>query len=211
MRKFMTDNVTSPEKNKNTEASAFDLNSKNYAEPKYNIEQAQIDDRVIHLEGSIDAKMASYVTQALLHLNKINSQPIQLYINSPGGSVIDGFAIINIMNDIDAPVYTCAKGLAASMGALLLAAGEKGHRYALPDSVIMIHEGSNSSQGTSSNFKSYAKFSEKLDERADKFLAKVTGKTLKQIQKDTLVDLWMFSEDALNYGIIDEIKKSSKN
>jgi ATP-dependent Clp protease protease subunit len=181
-----------------------------YAEPKYNIEQAQIDDRVIHLEGPVDSKMASYVTQVLLHLNKLNSNPIQMYINSPGGSVIDGFAIINIMNDIDAPVYTCAKGMAASMGALLLAAGEKGHRYALPDSVIMIHEGSTGNQGTVSNFRSYAKFSEKLEERSIEFLAKATGNTVKKIKKDTVVDFWMFPEEAKEYGIIDDIKTVSE-
>jgi ATP-dependent Clp protease protease subunit len=177
-----------------------------YSEPKYDIQKKQIDDRIIHLEGPIDEGMSSYITQVLLHLSEIdNKKPIQMFINSPGGSVIDGFAIINTMQKIKAPVYTCAKGMAASMGALILAAGEKGNRYSLPDSVIMIHEGSTKSGGTSSNFKSYAKFSELLGERANSFLAKATGKTVKQIEKDILVDLWMFPEDAIKYGLIDKV------
>ena len=175
-----------------------------YSQPKYDIQKAQIDSRVIHLEGSVGPELASYIIQVLFHLNESDrKKPIQMYINSPGGSVIDGMSIINAMNFIEAPVYTIARGMAASMAALILAAGKK--RYSLPDSVIMIHEGSDGFSGTSSNTKSYAAFSERLDERAAKFLAKATGKTVARIKKDTLVDNWMFPEDALSYGLIDEI------
>lgn len=180
-----------------------------YSEPKYDIQKKQIDDRIIHLEGNINEETASYMTQVLLHLSELDpTKPIQVFINSGGGSVIDGFAIINVMQSIAAPVYTCAKGMAASMAALILSAGEKGFRYSLPDSVIMIHEGSTGSQGTTSNFKSYSKFSERIEERANKLLAKTTGKTIKQIQKDTIVDLWMFPEDAIEYGLIDKVVTS---
>jgi len=178
----------------------------NYAQPKYDIQKAQIDSRVIHLEGKVDPALASYIIQTLFHLNELDRKsPIQMYINSPGGSVIDGMAIIDAMNFIEAPVYTIARGMAASMGALILAAGQKGKRFSLPNSVILIHEGSNGNEGTTSNFQSYAKFSEKLNIRANKFLAKATGKTVAQIKKAILVDNWMFSEDAKEYGLIDEI------
>jgi ATP-dependent Clp protease, protease subunit len=178
-----------------------------YSEPKYNIEQAQIDDRVVHLEGQVDERQASYITQTLLHLNKLNSKPIQLYINSPGGSVLDGLAIIDVMKDIDAPVYTCVKGLAASMGAAILSQGDK--RFALPNATIMLHQVSSGAHGNIQDMEVSLDFTRALNDRLLKMIAKSCNKTITQIKKDTQRDSWMFAEDALKYGIIDEIKKPS--
>jgi ATP-dependent Clp protease protease subunit len=178
-----------------------------YSEPKYDIQRAQIDDRVVHLEGVVDERQASYITQTLLHLNKISKQPIQLYINSPGGSVLDGLAIIDVMKDIEAPVYTCVKGLAASMGAAILSQGDK--RFALPNATVMLHQVSSGTQGNIQDMEVSLDFTKQLNEKLLKMIAKSCNKTVTQLKKDTQRDSWMFAEDALKYGIIDEIKKPS--
>lgn len=178
-----------------------------YSEPKYDIQRAQIDDRVVHLEGAVDERQASYITQTLLHLNKISKQPIQLYINSPGGSVLDGLAIIDVMKDIEAPVYTCVKGLAASMGAAILSQGDK--RFALPNATVMLHQVSSGTQGNIQDMEVSLDFTKQLNEKLLKMIAKSCKKTVTQLKKDTQRDSWMFAEDALKYGIIDEVKKPS--
>ena len=170
---------------------------------KYSIEKAQIDDRVIHLEGEVNAQMASFITQTLLHLNKISPEPINMYINSPGGSVLDGLAIIDVMNDIDAPVYTCVKGLAASMGAAILSQGTK--RFALPNATIMLHQVSSGTQGNIQDMEVSMAFTKALNDKLMGMIATSCGKTVKKLKKDTTRDSWLFADAALAYGIIDEI------
>ena len=191
-----------PKNSKPTAAAA------GYSEPKYDIQRAQIDDRVVHLEGEVDERQASYITQTLLHLNKISKQPIQLYINSPGGSVLDGLAIIDVMKDIEAPVYTCVKGLAASMGAAILSQGDK--RFALPNATIMLHQVSSGTHGNIQDMEVSLQFTRQLNDKLLGMIAKSCGKTVAQIKKDTQRDSWLFAEDALKYGIIDEIKKPAQ-
>lgn len=166
-------------------------------------------DRIIVLGTAISSDVANIVTSQLMYLNSVDSEEdIKLFINTPGGSVIDGLAIYDIMNWVEPDVATYAMGMAASMGSILISSGAKGKRYALPNSKIMMHQVS-SGIGYINTADLKIEFDEMKKEQNILYsiLAENTGKTLKQIEKDADRDHWFTSSEALEYGLIDEIIK----
>lgn len=164
-----------------------------------------LNDRIVFLSGEINDDSANIVISELLYLDSLNNKDISLYINSPGGSVVAGLAIYDTINFIKSDVSTIVVGMAASMGAFLLAAGTKGKRYALPNSEIMIHEVLGGTEGQATVIKIQADRILKLRDKMNSLLAKMTNKTLARINKDTERDNFMSAEEALKYGIIDKI------
>ncbi|RGD74148.1 ATP-dependent Clp endopeptidase proteolytic subunit ClpP [Anaerofustis stercorihominis] len=176
------------------------------AERSYDIYSRLLKDRIIFLSGEINDDVANLVVAEMLFLESQDSEKdIQLYINSPGGSVTAGMAIYDTMNYIKCDVSTICIGMAASMGAFLLACGEKGKRIALPSSEIMIHQPLGGFQGQSSDVEIHAKRLLKTREDINKILSKRTGKTLKTIEKDTDRDNFMSAKEAMEYGLIDKV------
>ena len=164
-----------------------------------------LNDRIIFLNGEIDDNKASIIISELLYLDSLNNQDIYLYINSPGGSITSGMAIYDTMNYIKSDVRTICVGLAASMGAFLLANGTKGKRQSLPNSEIMIHQPLGGTEGQASDIKIAAERILKVKKNLNQILSKVTGKSLKAIEKDTERDNFMDASEAKNYGLIDKI------
>ena len=164
-----------------------------------------LNERIIFLNGEINDTSANLIISELLYLNSISDDDIYLYINSPGGSVTAGLAIYDTMNYIKADVSTIVVGMAASMGAFLLAAGTKGKRYSLENSEIMIHEVLGGTKGQASIIKLEAERIIKIRDKMNKLLAKLTNQSIKKISKDTERDYFMDSKEALKYGIIDKI------
>lgn len=163
-------------------------------------------DRIIFLGEHITQEVANIISAQLLYLDTIDStRPIELYINSEGGSVVDGLGIYDMMNFINAPVYTICVAKAASMAAILLSAGEKGHRTAFNHSRIMIHELWGRYEGKFHDIRSNAAFTETLHEDICKILANNTGKTYDEIDNICKSDYWMRGSDAVEFGIIDKI------
>lgn len=177
-----------------------------FGERSYDIYSRLLKDRIIMLSGEITDDLANSVVAQLLYLAAEDSEKdIYLYINSPGGSVTAGMAIYDTMNLIAPDVCTICTGIAASMGAFLLASGAKGKRYALPNSEILIHQPLGGAHGQATEIQIAAKHILRIRERMNRILADKTGKTLEQINIDTERDNYMFSEEALDYGIIDSI------
>ena len=175
-------------------------------ERAYDIYSRLLKERVIFLVGPVNDQMANLIVAQLLFLESENpDKDISLYINSPGGSVSAGLAIFDTMNFIKPDVSTLCTGLAASMGAFLLAAGAKGKRYSLPNSRIMIHQPSGGSQGQASDIEIQAKEILYLRERLNRILADRTGQSMEQIHKDTDRDRFMSGEEAVEYGLIDKV------
>ena len=175
-------------------------------ERAYDIYSRLLKERVIFLVGPVNDQMANLIVAQLLFLESENpDKDISLYINSPGGSVSAGLAIFDTMNFIKPDVSTLCTGLAASMGAFLLAAGAKGKRYSLPNSRIMIHQPSGGSQGQASDIEIQAKEILYLRERLNRILAERTGQSMEQIHKDTDRDRFMSGEEAVEYGLIDKV------
>lgn len=175
-------------------------------ERTFDIYSRLLSDRIVLLSGQINDAVASSVVAQLLFLAAEDpDKPISLYINSPGGSVTAGMAIYDTMNYIKPKVSTICVGFAASMGAFLLAAGEKGMRYSLPNSEIMIHQVLGGVQGQATEIEIVAKNILKVKARMNKILAEKTGKTVEQIANDTERDNYMFADEALEYGLIDKI------
>ena len=175
-------------------------------ERSYDIYSRLLNDRIIFLSDEVNDATASLVVAQLLYLEaQDNTKDISLYINSPGGSVSAGFAIFDTMNFIKCDVSTICVGMAASMGAFLLAAGAKGKRYALPNSEIMIHQPSGGAQGQATEIEITAKQILKIRERLNKILADNTGKPIDIIAKDTERDNFMSADEALDYGLVDKI------
>ena len=178
-------------------------------ERSYDIFSRLLKDRIIFLAEDVNATSASLVVAQLLFLESEDpDKEIHLYINSPGGSITDGMAIVDTMNYIKCPVETVCVGLAASMGAVLLTAGEKGKRFAMPNSEIMIHQpliGGGGLQGQATEIKIHADHLVRTREKLNKFLSERTGKPLDVIEKDTERDNYMTAEEALEYGLIDGI------
>lgn len=177
-------------------------------ERSYDIYSRLLKDRIIFLGEEVTNVTASLIVAQLLYLESEDTQKdIWLYINSPGGSVPDGLAIYDTMNYISCDVSTTCMGMAASMGAFLLSAGAKGKRFALPNSKIMIHQpsGGISAPAQASDIQITANYILKNKERLNQILAKNTGKTPQQIEQDTDRDYYMTSEEAKEYGIIDNI------
>ena len=178
-------------------------------ERSYDIYSRLLKDRIIMVSGEVNEAMASVVVSELLYLQSENPDaPIHMYINSPGGSVVDGLAIVDTMNLISCPVYTYCVGQCASMGSIFLVSGEKGHRYALPNSRIMIHQVSGGSQGTYEDMKRSINEAGRLNELLAGILATGTGKTLKTVKNDMDRDYFMSADEALKYGIVDKVISS---
>ena len=179
------------------------------SERSYDIFSRLLLDRVVLLSGEIDDAAASVVVAQLLFLEAQDpDKDIHLYINSPGGSVSAGMAILDCMNYIKCDVSTICVGSAASMGALLLAAGAKGKRYSLPNSEIMIHQVLGGARGQASDVRIQAEHLLRVKERVNKILAGCTGKQVEQIAVDTDRDNYLTPEEALNYGLIDKVISS---
>lgn len=175
-------------------------------ERAYDIYSRLLTDRVVFLGEQVDSHAANLVVAQLLHLaNEDPKKDIKLYINSPGGSVYDGLAIIDTMNYIKPDVQTIGIGLQASMGAMLLSCGAKGKRYVLPNSRIMIHQPSSGTEGKVTDQEITLRESIFIKKRLAEIFAKNTGKTVAQVEKDMDRDHWMSAEEAKEYGIIDEI------
>jgi len=175
-------------------------------ERSYDIYSRLLKDRIIMLTGEINDTVADLVVAQLIFLEaEDTTKDISLYINSPGGSVTAGFAIYDTMNFIKCDVSTICIGLAASMGAFLLASGAKGKRIALPNSEIMIHQPLGGATGKSSDVEIYTKRLLRTREKLNEILSERTGQPIEIIQKDTEKDYFMEADEALKYGLIDKI------
>ncbi|WP_371857202.1 ATP-dependent Clp endopeptidase proteolytic subunit ClpP [Duganella callida] len=175
-------------------------------ERSYDIYSRLLKERIIFMVGPVNDQMANLVVAQLLFLESENpDKDISLYINSPGGSVSAGLAIYDTMQFIKPDVSTLCTGLAASMGAFLLAAGAKGKRFSLPNSRIMIHQPSGGSQGMASDIEIQAKEILYLRHRLNSIMAERTGQSIEQIAKDTDRDRFMSAEEAVEYGLIDKM------
>ncbi|WP_269449160.1 ATP-dependent Clp endopeptidase proteolytic subunit ClpP [Massilia endophytica] len=175
-------------------------------ERSYDIYSRLLKERVIFLVGPVNDQMANLIVAQLLFLESENpDKDISLYINSPGGSVSAGLAIFDTMQFIKPDVSTLCTGMAASMGAFLLAAGAKGKRFSLPNSRIMIHQPSGGSQGMASDIEIQAKEILYLRHRLNSIMAERTGQTVEQIAKDTDRDRFMSGDEAAEYGLIDKV------
>jgi ATP-dependent Clp protease protease subunit len=181
-------------------------------ERSYDIYSRLLKDRIVFIGTAIDDHVANLVVAQMLFLQMEDSKrDINLYINSPGGSVTAGLAIYDTMQYVTCDVATYCVGVAASMGAILLTAGTKGKRYALPNSDIMIHQVSGGAQGTASDVERTVEYMYKLKKRLISILAHHTGKTIEQIQTDSDRDYWITSQQAKEYGLVDEVVKSRKD
>ncbi len=175
-------------------------------ERSYDIYSRLLNDRIVFLSDEVNDVTASLVVAQLLHLESQDpDKDIALYINSPGGSVTAGMAIFDTMNYIKCDVSTICVGMAASMGAFLLAAGAKGKRFALPNSEIMIHQPLGGMQGQASDMKIHADHIIKTRRRINEILARETGKSIEQIEADTERDNFLSADEAAAYGLIDKV------
>src|SRR6201984_3001748 len=181
-------------------------------ERSYDIYSRLLKDRIVFIGTAIDDHVANLVVASMLFLQmEDRKREINLYINSPGGSVTAGLAIYDTMQFVTCDVATYCVGVAASMGAVLLTAGTKGKRYALPNSDIMIHQVSGGAQGSASDVERTVEYMFKLKKRLIGILAHHTGKTEEQIQTDSDRDYWISAQQAKDYGLVDEVVKSRKD
>lgn len=180
-------------------------------ERAYDIYSRLLKERIVFIGGTVSSDLANSVIAQLLHLEQEDAKKdITIYINSPGGSVDAGMAMIDTMNFIKPKVSTVCVGMAASMGAMLLSAGEKGKRYSLPNSRIMIHQPMTGVEGQASDIMITAEEIVKTKQRLIDMLVKATGQKKSKVEKDMDRDFWMSSTDAEKYGIIDGIIKKRK-
>lgn len=175
-------------------------------ERAYDIYSRLLKERIIFLGGPIDSDVANLVVAQMLFLaSEDPKKDISFYINSPGGHVSAGLAILDTMNHIQPDVSTVCVGLAASMGAVLLSAGKKGKRFALPNAEVMIHQPSGGAEGMASDIEITARHILATRARLNKMLAKNTGQKLEKIEKDVDRDFFMTAEESKDYGIIDKV------
>ncbi len=180
-------------------------------ERQYDIYSRLLEDRIVFIGSPIDDNVANSVIAQLLFLQKENkTQDINLFLNSPGGSVTSGLAIYDTLQFVQCPIATYCIGQAASMGAVLLAAGTKGKRHALPHARIMIHQPWGGVQGTAADISIQAEEILRLKTSLSEILASHTGKSAEQVADDSDRDFFMGAEEAKEYGLIDEIVESSK-
>ncbi len=178
----------------------------NRGERSYDIYSRLLNDRIVMLNEEVNSASASVVVAQLLYLESQDpTKDISLYINSPGGSVTDGFAIYDTIQYIKCDVSTICMGMAASMGAFLLAAGTKGKRIALPNSTIMIHQPLGGYKGQATDMEIHTKYMLDTKARLNQILAENTGKPLETIKNDTERDNFMTAQQALEYGLIDKV------
>ena len=178
----------------------------NRGERSYDIYSRLLKDRIVFLGGEINDDVANAVVAQLLFLEMDNPDAeISLYVNSPGGSITSGMAIYDTMNYVKSKIRTVCIGMAASMGAFLLMAGEKGKRLALPNAEVMIHQPSGGARGQATDIAIHADWIIKTKAKMNKSMSIMTGQPLERIEKDVERDYFMSAEEALAYGIIDEI------
>ena len=178
----------------------------NRGERSYDIYSRLLNDRIVFLGEDVNPHTANLVVAQLLYLaNEDPKRDIKLYINSPGGSVYDGLAIIDTMDYIEPDVQTIGIGLQASMGAMLLACGAKGKRFVLPNARVMIHQPSSGTEGKITDQEIALKEGILLKKKLAEIFAERTGKSLKQVERDMDRDNWMSAQEALDYGIIDGV------
>jgi ATP-dependent Clp protease protease subunit len=181
----------------------------NYGERAYDIYSRLLRERIVFLTGPVmDESANSVVAQMLFLASKDPKKEIQLYINSPGGSVTAGLAIYDTMQYVKCPVATICFGLAGSMGAVLLASGAKGKRYALPNSEVLLHQVAGGAQGQAIEIEITARQILKIKDKINNILARHTGQLLDKIEKDTDRDFYLSAEEAKEYGIIDQVIKT---
>ncbi|MDP2910287.1 MAG: ATP-dependent Clp endopeptidase proteolytic subunit ClpP [bacterium] len=182
------------------------LEKTRYGERAYDIYSRLLQERIVFLTGPVTDTSANLVIAQMLFLaSKDPKKDIQLYINTPGGSVTAGLAIYDTMQYVKCPVATICFGLAASMGAVLLAAGEKGKRFALPNSEVLLHQVAGGVQGQATDIEITAKQIIKIKNKLNDILAKHTAKPLDQIEKDTDRDFYLSAKEAKEYGLIDQV------
>lgn len=187
------------------------IETTNRGERAYDIYSRLLNDRIIFVSGEIEDHMANLIVAQLLYLESEDpNKDIQLYINSPGGSVTAGMAIYDTMRYIKPDVSTICVGMAASMGAVLLSSGTKGKRYALPNAEVMIHQPLGGTQGQASDILIAADHIQKTKDKLNKILADNTGQPLEVIQKDTDRDNWLDAKKAKEYGLVDEVFEGHK-
>ncbi len=185
------------------------LEKTKYGERAYDIYSRLLKERIIFLAGPVNDALANLVVAQLLFLaSQDPKKDIQLYINTPGGSVTAGLAIYDTIQYIKSDVATICFGLAGSMGAVLLAAGAKGKRFALPNSEILLHQVAGGATGPATEIEITAKQIIKIKERLNKILSKHTGQSLAKIEKDTDRDFYLSAAEAKEYGVIDEVIKA---
>lgn len=177
-----------------------------YGERAYDIYSRLLKERIIFLAGPVTDSLANSVIAQMLFLASVDpKKDIQLYINTPGGSVTAGLAIYDTMQYVKCPVATICFGLAGSMGAVLLAAGEKGKRFALPNSEILLHQVAGGAQGQASEIEITAKQIIKIKNKINEIIASCTKKPLEKVEKDTDRDFYLSAQEAKEYGVIDEV------
>ena len=182
-----------------------------YGERAYDIYSRLLKDRIIFLGGPISDSVANAIIAQLLFLEYEDpKKDIKMYVNSPGGSVTAGMAIYDAMQYVKPDVSTVCVGIAASMGAVLLAAGAKGKRFILPNSEILLHQVMGAGEGQAVEIEIAAKHIIKIKDRLNHVLAKHTGQPITKIEKDTDRDFWLTASEAKEYGLIDEIMKTKK-
>ncbi len=187
------------------------LEKTQYGERAYDIYSRLLKDRIIFLAGPINDTVSNLVVAQLLFLaHEDPKKDIQLYINSPGGSVVAGMAIYDTMQFIKPDVSTICVGMAASMGAVILASGAKGKRFALPNSEILIHQVMGGAEGQATEIEITAKQILKMKAKLNNILAKHTGQKVEKIEKDSDRDYYLSSAEAKEYGLIDEMIKTSR-
>lgn len=180
-----------------------------FGERGYDIYSRLLKDRIVFLGGGVDDDMANLIIAQLLFLESEDpKKDISLYVNSPGGSVTAGLAILDTMNHVKPDVSTVCVGMAASAAAVILSAGAKGKRYALPNAEVMIHQPWGGAQGQATDIEITAKHILATRDRLNKILAKNTGQDLAKIEKDVERDYFMMAEEAKKYGIVDQVYKA---
>ena len=187
------------------------LEKTRYGERAYDIYSRLLKERIIFLTGPINDTVANLVIAQMLFLaSKDPKKDIQLYINTPGGSVTSGLAVYDSMQYVGCPVATICFGLAGSMGAVLLASGAKGKRFALPNTEVLLHQVAGGATGKAAEIEITARQIMKIKDRLNKILSQHTGQPLKKVEKDTERDFYLSAEDAKEYGIIDEVIKTTE-
>lgn len=181
------------------------------SERSYDIFSRLLKDRIILLSGEITDTTANSIIAQILYLDSLGKEDINIYINSPGGSVTAGMAIYDTMNFVKSDVSTICLGMAASMGAFILASGKKGKRFALPNSEIMIHQPLGGVEGQATEIKIVAEHILKTKKKLNEILSKNTGQSIKKIENDTERDHFLDANEALEYGIVDKILQKKES
>ncbi len=191
---------------KNVVSIPYVIEQTSRGERSYDIYSRLLQDRIIFLSDEVNDTTASLIVAQLLFLDSVDKdKDISFYINSPGGSISSGMAIYDTMQMVHADVATYCVGMAASMGAFLLAGGAKGKRYILPNAEVMIHQPLGGTQGQATDIKIQAEHILKIKQRMNRILSENTGKDISLIEQDTERDNWLTADEAVSYGLVDKI------